>query len=703
VKVHLVAASAASLGLLVQTAAAFADEGEVLDEIVVTATKKPEKLQSVPAAMSVVTGETLQDFGVENLASAQSFIPSVRLNVENDVTQVVLRGIGVIFDGAWIPETVSTIAEGQNLPRFATSTQMYDLTQLEVLPGPQGTLYGRGAVGGVINMSFKRPAHDSATELLLEGGNYASFHGQLAQNMSLTDTLAVRAALVGTRHDGYNDNGTYNENSYAGRLSALYTPSDAFSAYLWGSYYRNDNRPGPLAYFPAQASHPYSFPAYDARTAQFYPPLGADLRISRGRYQGESGGAELDYVADPVKLTYVDSYLHYTGRDNRVVAGFFQPTQNTINQVSQELRISNSEPARLDYLAALFWQNNNTTEDYVFGPNFGGGHIPNRATSYAAYGQATYHLLDHLRATFGERYSGERLNNDDGQAFFPIFNLQTFQFDRGVVPFTVHERWNHFDWKVGMEGDLTSTSMLYAHIQSGFSPGAYDANAQPVTASRELRAQKLLAYTAGIKNQFRDRRLTLNVEGFWYDYTDIIVNQYDAGTGSIIVFNAPKSRFYGGQIDAQLHLTAQDQLSASVGLLNAKITELTEGGIDYSGYKLPYAPNATISLSYKHDWLIPSGAKVSALIGTYFNDGYLALFTDPNFKQASYTKTDLSLNYLSSNGVWEFGVWGLNLENHYAIASSGATGAPPPFAYVAALETPRTFGARFRLFGFGEL
>jgi iron complex outermembrane recepter protein len=686
----------AALGLQARAEAAD-DEGQVLDEIVVTATKRPERVQSVPAAMSVITSDSLKDMGVNDLPAAQTLIPSVRLNVENDVTQVVLRGIGVIFDGAWIPETVSIIAEGQNLPRFAASTQMYDLTQLEVLPGPQGTLYGRGAVGGVINMGFARPAHDSTTEVLLDGGNYGLFHGSVAQNIPVSDTLALRAVVTGTRHDGYNDNGSYDQNSYAGRLSALYTPSDDLSAYLWGSYYRNDDRPSPLPYFPAQASAPFNIPPYDSATRQYYPPFGAALNISEGQYESQSGGAELDYLAGPVKLTYVGSYLHYTGNDTRVVAGFFQPTNNRINQTSQELRVANTDAARVDYLGALFWQKNNTTEDYVFGPNFGGGHIPNQATSYAAYGQATYHVLEHLRATLGGRYSGEQLNNDSGEAFYPSFDPQTFQFDRGIVPYTIHERWNHVNWKVGLEGDLTKTSLLYGSVQTGFSPGTYDANAVPVTPDRELQSQEVLAYTLGIKNQFWDRRLTFNVEAFWYDYTNLIVNQYDAATGSIIVFNAPKSRFYGGQLDTQFQLTRHDQIALNVGGLSARIKELSVGQIDYAGYKLPYAPDATVSLSYKHDWSLVTGATISAAANSYFNSGYLGLFTDPSFRQPSYTKTDLSIRYVSPDGTWEFGIWAKNLEDHYVIASSGATGAPAPYSYVAALEPPRTFGGTVRL------
>ena len=178
-----------------------------LQEVIVTANKQEQLQQKAPAAITAIDGESLVHSGITDIRAVQDFVPSVRFQQENDSTEIYIRGVGSTLDFPQITPPNSFNLNGVSVPREATSVPLYDIGQIEVLPGPQGTLYGSSALGGAVNVNFRRPTMQYETSTVLEVGDYGTYHVSAAQNLPLGDALAVRAALDYLRHDGYMTSG----------------------------------------------------------------------------------------------------------------------------------------------------------------------------------------------------------------------------------------------------------------------------------------------------------------------------------------------------------------------------------------------------------------------------------------------------------------------------------------------------------------
>src|ERR1700693_1506779 len=182
---------------------AAAASASVLEEGVVTATKQNSNLQKTPAAVTVLSGDSLISAGITDIRAAQDFVPSVRFQAEGTSTEIYIRGVGSTLDDPQVEPPPSFNFNGIYVPREATSVPLYDVNQIEVLPGPQGTLYGRSSLGGTVNVNFNRPTKEYQTRVELEAGNYSLMHVGAVQNLPIGDALAVRLAVDDLQHRGY--------------------------------------------------------------------------------------------------------------------------------------------------------------------------------------------------------------------------------------------------------------------------------------------------------------------------------------------------------------------------------------------------------------------------------------------------------------------------------------------------------------------
>jgi iron complex outermembrane receptor protein len=205
-----------------------------LEQIVVTATKTRTFLQKTPAAVTALSGVTLVQKGLTTLRDVQADVPSARFQLEGNSVQVFLRGVGSNLDFGNIDQLVGFTINGVYIPREGTSAPLFDVATLEALPGPQGTLYGRGSLGGTINLTLNRPTHDYATQGVLEVGNYGMVHFTGVQNIPLQPNLAVRVAIDEIRHDGYVTDGSDSQQDLSGRVGVLYDPTQDVTLYTWG-------------------------------------------------------------------------------------------------------------------------------------------------------------------------------------------------------------------------------------------------------------------------------------------------------------------------------------------------------------------------------------------------------------------------------------------------------------------------------------
>src|SRR5260221_11394203 len=223
-----------------------AAESDALAEITVTAEKQTQNLQKTAAAVTAISAGTLIEAGVDNLIEAEKLVPSVRFQAEGDNTQVFIRGVGANLDFPNVEPNVAFNFAGIYLPREADSAAFFDVQQLEILPGPQGTLYGRSAIGGTINLTPTKPGFNNEGATLLEAGDYSGLNVPVTQNIKVSDRVALRAAADHTPNSGFMVTGADSKNDPSLRLSAIINPNDRLSIYLWAQGAQKNGYPSNL-------------------------------------------------------------------------------------------------------------------------------------------------------------------------------------------------------------------------------------------------------------------------------------------------------------------------------------------------------------------------------------------------------------------------------------------------------------------------
>ncbi|MDQ8757433.1 TonB-dependent receptor [Sphingosinicella sp. LHD-64] len=688
-------------------------------EIVITANKRTQNLQDTPMAITAIASEQLVASGVTDIRGVQNLVPSVRFQAESTSTQVYMRGVGSTLDFPQLEPPTAIHFNGIYMPREATSIGLYDVAQIEVLPGPQGTLYGRGSLGGIVNVNFARPTRDFEVRGLVEYGNYDMLHGSASINVPLGDTLSVRLAGDYLRRDGYMESGADSADNYGVRLSLLWQPTDRFSAYLWGSIAELDGVPANLVVKGVDpqtgALRRNAFLQENPWNDQLPPPYAAGLPFGQPNqgeyaYRNNMVGGEISFdLTDDVQLVYVPSYLDFSVDGAYWLAAFPANKRDNYEQMTHELRLS-GEGDWGSWLVGLYGYRLVSSGVFTFGGfdpvtrrpgdffDLGGFANPlsgfpvsvvdrNRLKGAAAFGQVTVNLGDDARLTLGGRYG---IDNRVGRGRF--FN------GTGLAPFTYDAEFERFDYRVVLDYDITDDVMVYVGSQSGFQPGTFNPYANTAAASNAVDAAKLTSYAGGIRSRFAGGRMTLNAELFYYDYRDLFASAYNTVLNLTQTFNADQVEVYGVQIDAAVNLSPDDRFTASVGYTHARNKDfvLPDGTANFNGLQLQYAPDWTISLGYHHDFQLSSGY-VRAAVNSRFESSFFADFAQtPGGQQEAYTKTDASLTYYAANERWSLGVWMKNIEDVAVIAATAAGANIPaqPLGATAFLEAPRTYGIR---------
>ena len=682
------------------------------DEIVVTATKENRTTQRVSSAITAVSADALTSRGVISLASAQNLVPSIRLQTQGASTEIYIRGVGVTLDLPMIEAPSAFNMNGIYIPRELSSASMFDISRMEALPGPQGTLYGRGALGGTINMITNRPTHDNNTSVLVEAGNYSMFRGVLTQNLSLSDDLAARISVSQHFHEGYEKSGADSADETAVRFALNYTPSSNFEAYAWVQAEHKGGHPANLIskgsfVDPKSQAFPFSDPWNDTLTGPYtsFATLGPIDARNRD-WDGVLAGAEFTYRPnDALTLTYIPSYVRLDWDQEYWVVHKLTAYGAKIRQHTHELRLAYDDGGKFSLLTGLYAYNmkNRGGLQLQFGPNELWSGSPSglwldatdvqRHTlkGWAAFGQLTYRLSDQTRIVVGGRYSAD---NRDIYGYQPGLVAAPTLFNdlpNSNPTYDNAGRWTHADWKFGIEHDVDPSHMLYAFAQTASQPGTFDTFPNVRTKQAEL-----TAYTLGTKNKFFGGRLIVNDEFFYYDYRNLMTQAWDASNGSLRLQNAAKTRIWGNQFDLSARVTDSTTFRTNVGYLNAKYKKFNILGVDYGGNSLQSAPEWTVSAGMSQDLKLSNGATLRADVDSHFESGFWGDFAhSAGFYQTSYMKTDASLTYEPAQGNWKLTLWIKNIENTDVQASGAVGGLFDPGASAVFLEQPRTFGIRF--------
>lgn len=716
---------ASSIPMAAASVEAPGGDSDKLEEIVVTAEKTSENLQKAPVAITVVSGAQMVAQGATDIRSIDTLAPGIDIGDERDATQIFVRGIGSQEDTGNTDPAVDVNLNEVYQPRNTVSSALYDIERVEVLYGPQGTLYGRNAAGGVINFATKMPGDTAGGEASVETGNYGLIHPFGAVNIPLTDQLKTRVAFNFLEHSGYLSNGLDDEKSIAGRITMVYTPSDRLSVLLIASAFHKHDLGNAVINLPLfNPSQPWFSPGNPRDYGRF------------GQASNQSISTKFVYkFSDQYSLTYLPAFVKFNDANDTAADGTTLYTVPSQKQTTQELRFASDTDA-LKWQSGLFWYQAKTNEEITVtpgntpaSPGLGDPALPGyeqavapgylhvnlnhftEKTSYAAFSQLTYAANDTTRVTAGLRYSWDQTRGTgNDNVLVPISapgstgplcaNFLCPVAGAIGIPniFTGNQITRDLSWKLGVDHDLTPSSMIYASAQTGYTEGGFFFAPAP---DNTFRPQHVLAFTIGSKNRFLDDRLQLNDELFYYDYRDYQITVFDLTTAITDYFSAHKARIYGDQLDLKIRLSQADVFTFGTTIMSPKAVDFATpispfgpgGRTVFNGYTLPFAPDVTFTASLQHTWNFANGATLVGFAATHYESSKWGSFQHaPGTAVPSYDKTDATLTYTFAGGAWSVAAWGKNLTNAVSFVTVSTGGNPGPGS--ALIDPPRTYGMR---------
>ena len=722
---NLLFASTAAAVVSAHAPVAMAQEAGVvkLDEVVVTAQRRSENLQKTPLTVSAVTGDKLESQGIKTVVDLSAQVPALQISSSGSGAAVVfLRGIGSTNTTEVGDPAVAYHMDGIYIARSTSvGALFYDVDRVEVLRGPQGTLYGRNATAGAINVITKQPKFDYEGNGSVDIGNYGAITTAGMVNLPVSDTLAVRAAFQTARHDGYvkalnkgpgtGGNDRYDQDDKSARIQMLWKPSDALQVHLGANYLHQGGAGG------GDATYGTSLATGDPWTCN----CATDL-YRNNKFFGAHGQADLNLGF--ATLTYLAGYdfsrLDRSGENaSNGAPNFFKGKDHTW---SHELRLG-GDTGKLKWVVGLyrFTEDNNVDFRVFLATNTYLSFIQPDVTakSMAAFGQGTFSVTDRFRVTGGLRYTEDHKARNGGTYLTDAVGGITST----VVKNIADAKWDATNWKLGADFDLTSTSMFYANVATGYKAGGYFDGVGANTYDPE----KITSYEAGVKNRFFDNRLQFNATGFLYDYRDFQVTAAGliAGQQAAVTLNADKARVYGVEFESNLVLTENDRIDATLGWLHARYTDfvlpLGDGfannaanatvpacfktnwsshaprSTDFSGCRMARTPTWSVNVGYQHTWDMESGGKLVGRVQSHYESGKnLEYHGFAQNRQDSFTKTDLSLTYTSADDRWNLQGYVRNLEDD-DVRTASAPDAPTGLATNGNSEfyaPPRTYGLR---------
>ena len=708
-----------------------------LEEVIVTAQHLEENLQKAAISATTATGDTLVQRGINDNAGLERLVPGISITPNNAYTNYNIRGITSGGVNALSDTAIAVNYNGVALATPSSASGMYyDLERVELVNGPQGTLYGRNATAGAINVVAKRPViGEFSTTLGADVGNYNIFNGRATMNIPLSDNTALRIAGQTANHSGYYSDGNSDQHDRAVRVSFLARPTDSLSLYLTGDYASTDSN-GIGVTFQQACGTSFCFVA-DERTglqdlASYLPQARPDA-YTDSYFWGLTGTLEWD--TDQGTLTVIPAFRRHSAHTvaNNAsfgsLRGFDDPIQKSI-----EVRFASSLNRRLKYQAGIYalevdmdgLGNSETAANRSWSANF----YNSKTTSYAPFAQLTFSLTDTLRLVGGARYTTDKKDVDSAR--YTLLNT----FGPNVVlpnrPPTVgpgvvfnlaldeSRTWTSTTYKGGVEWDIAPNSFAYADVRSGFKAGGFFFG-PPGNNSYE--PEKLTAYSIGIKNRFFGNRLQANFEGFLYDYKDqqLSVNLLLNGQQVVTTQNVGHSKIKGAELtldwlaldntrvgaDVRWAQGDYDQLvytqstgKATSGVASTSrcnVTQLATSSFQWncSGLGFPNLSKWAYNLDLEQSFNLPDGASIAA-IANYRHQGErdTSLLFTAGSRAAANTYMDANIQYRAASSKWDVTAFVNNLINKQPVVRAQGTGVNNSILYFATVGSPRTYGVR---------
>lgn len=538
--------------------AAPADDADGLKDIIVVGEKRETTLQRAPLSITAVSGDALKQRNANELNDLNGIVPGLTImKSEGSARIVAIRGIG--YETSANPNSQPGVAfhiDGVYIAHvMALGQDLLDVDRVEVLRGPQGTVFGQTSTGGAVNVITRKPILGEASGTAsLSYGNYNYLKGVAAVNIPISETLAARFSAQYLRHDGYgyatrvpgySQYALDNANNVGLRGSLLWKPTDGFSAILSGQTFDADHN--------AALQKNVNDPNPDPRVVtQDYP----------GRYALKTRMVNLTLAQEIGSFATLKSVTAYqymdkrqTADTDRLAGSFFVHTvrwRDKSKAFTQEVSLSSQDQGSLDWTLGGFYLRQHALKDYLsLGSNPGLTYLgmpivfatysPYQHTSIAGYGQATLHATDRLALTAGGRYSWDKTTGQPINFFnqFGVANPRESKSDA-------------FTGKLGAEYQATPTNMIYFTASRGYKPSGVNFNQGAVMVPQTYKKETVDALELGFKNEFFDRTVRFNASGYYYWYDNYQYTAEDPRPNSGGSANIPRAEIYGVELEASV-------------------------------------------------------------------------------------------------------------------------------------------------------
>lgn len=739
------AASGLACGLLLCTALtpvqALAQDGGTsgndnqLQDIVVTAQRREQNLQDTPVAMTAFNAETLKASGVANLQELSHVAPSLQVSSTAGVYLPFLRGVGNNNGSLGNESSVATYIDDVYYTRLATAyLALGSVDRLEVLNGPQGTIFGRNSSGGAIQMFTKDPGKDAEVSGSVGYGNYDTFTGQFYASTSITDTLAWNIAVGGSdQRDGWGKSLTTGKDANLGwavtvRSKLIWEPIEGTRVKIVGFYAKSRSdigsvqdfyegtygaSPGGAAVLTSLKNNKDTFydTQLDHRPDSSEEGYGGSLRIDQ-----DIGFADLVSISAFRKSDGV----YRTDLDYSPAPFYNADLGDRDDQITQEFQIKSKRSSKVSWIVGAYYLNWKAG----YNPAVGYGDLFNlfvapgtalnfnskqTVNSYSGFAQATVPIGEQTNLTVGGRYTKDKLSAFGEQNYIiPGVGVISAAPPGVDNPFVDKTNSSAFTYRVALDHHFNDDLMAYASVSRGYKSGAY--NTLPL-ATEAADPEKVQAYEIGLKSELFDRRVRLNGALFWSEIKSpqVLTTVNSGNVSSVSLTNAQKARTRGAEISIEAVAAKGLKLRAAGTYLDAEYTKFTNapyfsGGMtpgtiisgpvlmDGSGNRIANVPKWRFDAGINYTLDLTAGELVGDVGVSY--TGKYPWTADNAIWAPSVTLVNASLNFSPASLEWlTVGIWGKNLgnERYYLIAQESA-GPAGTGGYPTAPAAPRTYG-----------
>ena len=705
------AAWSAMAGLAAAQDAPAQDEGvTVVDDIIVTARRTEESLQRAPLAISAFSGETLDRQGTQQVTDLQGAVPNLNIvqgRGSSNATNIYIRGVGQPDALQTFDPAVGVYVDDVYYARIrGTQFDLLDLERVEVLRGPQGTLYGKNTIGGALKLVSRRPGQEFRARGSVAVGDYGFFDVQAAASGPVSDNLAIGFSALHSSRDGFVTNpvtgAEYNDkNTVAARVALAWDPAANVRIDVTADYSNDDaaltvgQATNSLIGFSGQTivAVPSPPPAWNYQ-AVVDPSLPNETRLES---RGLAATVAWD-IDDRLSLKSItafrrlntDDYLDFDGTPREVTSALVAVDQE---QFSQELQLTyDSGPVSavggIYYLKEDVSSHQEAYADDLLGPAFlNSGFLRTvddtlETTSAAVYGNVSLSLTEDLRVSGGIRYTEEDKDYARTTSTFysalPAFNA-TYPFAPPVATF------DDTSFMLSADYQLTPDVMAYVRFAQGFKSGGYNGRANSAAEATRYDPETADSFEFGVKGRTSDGRLRLNLAGFSTKYEDFQARvsglDVDPITNAplpvLSVINAGALDLRGLEIEAVAIVTDSLTLDAQIGLLDAEYDEFTDARFTAFGgsraFQEPaFSPAVTARFAGAYVLPLPGGAEVEFGAAARYRDRH-ALAVDntlvnsnvqlPGMFQDDYWLYDARVVWTDSSGRYTLGAYGQNLSD----------------------------------------